>query len=242
MDAKIGDWVVTPRIGKPVEINALWYNALAIDGGLCRAPRQRPTPIAAAADACAEALAGSSGRRPVACTTSSTGPTATIRAVRPEPDLRRQPAGIRRSTAGAAGAAWTHCDREAADPLRPALARARRIRPTAAGTAAASRSATALSPGHGVDLAARATPLSPITGAWRLRSGAAPGSSPIATISRDAGLGTSARSSMATRRTPARLPAQAWSVGCSPRSVRRLRKPSAVPAASRHDSIRRRKS
>lgn len=28
MDAKLGDWVVTPRIGKPVEINALWYNAL----------------------------------------------------------------------------------------------------------------------------------------------------------------------------------------------------------------------
>ncbi|ACK73554.1 glycogen debranching enzyme [Gloeothece citriformis PCC 7424] len=28
MDAKVGDWVVTPRIGKPVEINALWYNAL----------------------------------------------------------------------------------------------------------------------------------------------------------------------------------------------------------------------
>jgi predicted glycogen debranching enzyme len=29
MDAKVGDWVVTPRMGKPVEINALWYNALA---------------------------------------------------------------------------------------------------------------------------------------------------------------------------------------------------------------------
>jgi predicted glycogen debranching enzyme len=28
MDAKVGDWVVTPRIGKPVEINALWYNAV----------------------------------------------------------------------------------------------------------------------------------------------------------------------------------------------------------------------
>jgi len=28
MDAKVGDWVVTPRIGKPVEINALWYSAL----------------------------------------------------------------------------------------------------------------------------------------------------------------------------------------------------------------------
>lgn len=30
MDAKIGDWVVTPRQGKAVEINALWYNALMI--------------------------------------------------------------------------------------------------------------------------------------------------------------------------------------------------------------------
>ncbi len=29
MDAKVGDWVVTPRTGKPVEIQALWYNALS---------------------------------------------------------------------------------------------------------------------------------------------------------------------------------------------------------------------
>jgi predicted glycogen debranching enzyme len=28
MDAKVGDWVVTPRAGKPIEIAALWYNAL----------------------------------------------------------------------------------------------------------------------------------------------------------------------------------------------------------------------
>jgi predicted glycogen debranching enzyme len=33
MDARVGDWVVTPRIGKPVEIQALWLNALAIAGG-----------------------------------------------------------------------------------------------------------------------------------------------------------------------------------------------------------------
>jgi len=33
MDAKVGDWVVTPRIGKPVEINALWYNALRTVAG-----------------------------------------------------------------------------------------------------------------------------------------------------------------------------------------------------------------
>jgi predicted glycogen debranching enzyme len=32
MDAKVGDWVVTPRIGKPVEVQALWLNALRIAG------------------------------------------------------------------------------------------------------------------------------------------------------------------------------------------------------------------
>ena len=37
MDAKIGDWVVTPRIGKPVEIQALWYNALRIMQHFARA-------------------------------------------------------------------------------------------------------------------------------------------------------------------------------------------------------------
>jgi len=30
MDAKVGDWVVTPRTGKPVEVQALWVNALAV--------------------------------------------------------------------------------------------------------------------------------------------------------------------------------------------------------------------
>ena len=30
MDVKIGDWVITPRQGKPVEIQALWYNALRV--------------------------------------------------------------------------------------------------------------------------------------------------------------------------------------------------------------------
>ncbi len=33
MDAKVGDWVVTPRRGKAVEINALWYNALRLIAG-----------------------------------------------------------------------------------------------------------------------------------------------------------------------------------------------------------------
>jgi len=36
MDAKVGDWVVTPRRGKAVEINALWYNALSLLAGWLR--------------------------------------------------------------------------------------------------------------------------------------------------------------------------------------------------------------
>jgi glycogen debranching enzyme len=36
MDAKVGDWVVTPRMGKPVEVNALWYSALRAMAGFAR--------------------------------------------------------------------------------------------------------------------------------------------------------------------------------------------------------------
>ena len=36
MDAKVGDWVVTPRHGKPVEVNALWCNALEIMANFAR--------------------------------------------------------------------------------------------------------------------------------------------------------------------------------------------------------------
>ncbi len=40
MDAKVGDWVVTPRIGKPVEVQALWLNALWIAGAFSDKWRQ----------------------------------------------------------------------------------------------------------------------------------------------------------------------------------------------------------
>jgi predicted glycogen debranching enzyme len=39
MDAKVGDWVVTPRRGKSVEINALWFNALRLLEGWLREER-----------------------------------------------------------------------------------------------------------------------------------------------------------------------------------------------------------
>jgi predicted glycogen debranching enzyme len=35
MDAKVEEWVVTPRRGKPIEVNALWYNALRLTADWC---------------------------------------------------------------------------------------------------------------------------------------------------------------------------------------------------------------
>lgn len=42
MDAKVGDSVITPRIGKPVEINALWYNALKTMAQFAHALKDEP--------------------------------------------------------------------------------------------------------------------------------------------------------------------------------------------------------
>ena len=46
MDAKVGDWVVTPRIGKPVEVNALWYNALETMAALAPIVGKSTAPFA----------------------------------------------------------------------------------------------------------------------------------------------------------------------------------------------------
>ena len=46
MDAKVGDWVVTPRRGKAVEINALWYNALCLLETWIREERDEPSASA----------------------------------------------------------------------------------------------------------------------------------------------------------------------------------------------------
>jgi predicted glycogen debranching enzyme len=50
MDAKVDDWVVTPRRGKPVEINALWYNALCLLAGWLR---EEGDPAAVQVEECA---------------------------------------------------------------------------------------------------------------------------------------------------------------------------------------------
>jgi predicted glycogen debranching enzyme len=60
MDAKVGDWVVTPRRGKAVEINALWYNALRL---LADWLRQAQDPEADELAAHADKVRGSFNRR-----------------------------------------------------------------------------------------------------------------------------------------------------------------------------------
>jgi predicted glycogen debranching enzyme len=42
MDAKVGDYVVTPRIGKPVEVNALWYAALGTAASMAEQCDENP--------------------------------------------------------------------------------------------------------------------------------------------------------------------------------------------------------
>jgi predicted glycogen debranching enzyme len=56
MDARVGDWVVTPRIGKPVEVNALWYNALRIMADFARILGEEPTVYESAADQAQESF------------------------------------------------------------------------------------------------------------------------------------------------------------------------------------------
>lgn len=51
MDAKVGDWVVTPRRGKAVEINALWYNALRLLEGWLREAGDKDAALRLAAHA-----------------------------------------------------------------------------------------------------------------------------------------------------------------------------------------------
>jgi predicted glycogen debranching enzyme len=56
MDAKADDWVVTPRSGKPVEINALWYNALRLMEEWATGQGKDPLPYGAAAARCRESF------------------------------------------------------------------------------------------------------------------------------------------------------------------------------------------
>ena len=102
MDAKVGDWVVTPRIGKPVEINALWYNALCVMARLrARASASRPTTTPRWPRAAEPASAGS-GTRDRLLLRRARRPRRRRPGAPPQPDLCR-----RRSARPAPGARAT---------------------------------------------------------------------------------------------------------------------------------------
>jgi predicted glycogen debranching enzyme len=83
MDAKVGDWVVTPRIGKPVEINALWYNALRAMAGFARRLRRPAAPWDGAAERVGESFARFWCEAAGHCYDVLEGPAGDDRALRP---------------------------------------------------------------------------------------------------------------------------------------------------------------
>ncbi len=102
MDAKVGDWVVTPRIGKPVEVNALWCSGLRF---MAQAARALGRPAGDYDDLLARAEGGfrrfwNSARG--YCFDVLDGPHGHEAGAAPEPDLRRQPVA---AAAGARAAA-----------------------------------------------------------------------------------------------------------------------------------------
>jgi hypothetical protein len=156
MDAKMGDWVVTPRRGKAVEVNALWHNALCVlahwlgeeRGAAPRRRTPRPPPGRATAS-----TAASGTRTASTSTTSSTAPTATRRSSGPT-SCSRSRCRTRCSTARG-GSPWCAPARNGSSRRRAAVARARER-----GVPAAVRGRPALArrrvpPGHGVGVADR---------------------------------------------------------------------------------------
>ncbi len=140
MDAKVGDRVITPRHGKPVEISALWYNALRAcetfaqqlgrPADAYRARRSAPrrgcsgsgTPSAAGATTCSTARTATTPR----CARTSSSPSRSRRARSTTRERARSSTSARRSSG-----------------RRSACARSRRaIRRTSARTPARKRSAT----------------------------------------------------------------------------------------------------
>jgi predicted glycogen debranching enzyme len=83
MDAKVGDWVVTPRIGKPVEVNALWYNALAAMAVFAPRVGRSPEPWQRLAERAGESFGRFWNAEAGCCYDVIDGPTGADGAVRP---------------------------------------------------------------------------------------------------------------------------------------------------------------
>jgi glycogen debranching enzyme len=157
MDAKVDGWVVTPRRGKAVEINALWYNALRLleqwlreDGEREEAARawrtpsaraRRSTPLLVRRGRLPVRRGGRRGRRRPACR-----PNQVFAISLRSPGARRGSAGSRCSTSCRSG-----CSRPSG--LRSLAPRHPDYKPRYYGRPARAR--RGLPPGHRVGLADR---------------------------------------------------------------------------------------
>jgi predicted glycogen debranching enzyme len=83
MDARVGDWVVTPRAGKPVEINALWYNALRAMAHLAGRLGRSASPWASLADEVARGFDRFWNERAGCCFDVIDGPDGDDPSIRP---------------------------------------------------------------------------------------------------------------------------------------------------------------
>ena len=212
MDARVGDWVVTPRIGKPVEINALWYNALRAMAGFARALERPHEPWDAAAERVRRELRPLlvRGGRPLL--RRDRWARRRRRRAAAQPDLRRL-AAREPAVARAAAPRGRRLRAPSADLVRAAQPRARPSGVLRVLQRRAARAGRRLSPGHGVGLAARTVRAGPRARVRRSRGRARAARADAPPPRRLRRRLASPRSSTAIAPfTPRGCPAQAWSV------------------------------
>ena len=210
------DWVVTPRRGKAVEINALWYNALRLLEGWLRDEHgdDAAQPIAERADRVRTSFNAPFLVRARRVSLRRRGwRVGRRRGVPSQPVASRSRWTIRCSTSRA-GRRSSKRPAPAADARRPAVARARASGLQAVVLRRPAHARRGLSPGHGLGLVDR-----PDGGRVaarvpeRPRRRQAPARGVHRAISAKRASGRSARSSMPRSRiTPRGCVAQAWSV------------------------------
>ena len=219
MDAKVGDWVVTPRIGKPVEVQALWINALRIAGALLGRLARRCSTRALDVVRAALLERGGGCLYDVVDVDHRAGDGR--RDAPAEPDLRRRRPARFRSLDGRARAARRRRGRGAARGRRSACARSRPDDPGYAGRyeGGAARARRRLPPGDGLAVAARAPSSRPgcacaAAGATARREARERFLAPLLAHLDEAGLGhVSEIADGEPPHTPRGCPFQAWSVG-----------------------------
>ncbi len=125
MDAKVGGVPVTPRIGKPVEINALWYNALRTMARFAVALNKSPNVYAQLAEKSHVGFARFWNAQANCCFDVLDTPAGNDATLRPESDFRRVPAGESLAR-GAARRRREFLRAASTNASRPALPRPRR--------------------------------------------------------------------------------------------------------------------